>query len=115
MPSYKAAIVNVTAVRGDYFERGYDIGTSPYSLIGKTLKAQVRDKENGKILLTFTTTDASILVSGTVITINCDANEIKLLKTGVYVWDMIAYTSAADEQQIMKGTFTITDKITSQA
>ena len=115
MPSYRAAIVNVTAVRGDYFERGYDIGSSPFSLTGKTLKAQVRDKENGKILLTFSTTDASILVSGTVITINAGADEMKVLRTGVYYWDMIAYTSAADEQQIMKGTFTITDKITAQA
>ncbi len=112
MPSYNTAPVDIVAVRGDYFERGYDIGSSPFTLLGKTLKAQVRDKEYGKILHEFNTSNGSILVSGTIITINCDADVIKLLKIGTYYWDMIAYTSSQDVQTLMKGKFTITNKIT---
>lgn len=99
----------VKAKRGDYFEEVFDFDT--FSLSGKSAKAQVRAEPGGEILLEFSTTNSTITISGNVLTIKCDADKFKL-ESGMYVYDIQLYMTAADVATMIEGSFEVTDEIT---
>lgn len=105
MPSYKAAVENIVDVQeGDYFERVFNLVT--LDVTGKSGKAQVREDEGKPVLLEFSTANATMICSGTQITIKCDADKFTLTK-GIYYYDLQIYTTAQDVSTIIKGSFEV--------
>lgn len=114
-----APVVDIVAAKGKYFERGYDV-TTTFDPTGYNFKMQVREKEdeNSKLLLSFTLAGNNIVITpvtgGFTMVIKKNA-DLMNLKVGIYYYDIIVYTSAQDEEQLMRGKFTITTKVSEQA
>lgn len=110
MPSYKAAIEHIKDARkGDYFERVFNI--TGLSLTGKSAKCQVKAEVDSETLLEFSTAATTIVISGSSLTIKCDA-DLFTLPTGLYIYDIEIFTNVHDVATIIEGTFEVVDQTT---
>ena len=118
MASYKSFKFNFTgdfAVKqGSYFERTFNINQATADFIAnKSIAMEWRRSSDGEVIASFSLADTSIVVDEQALTLTLrkDGNDMDMRPTD-FVYDMNAYTDAADNERLMEGKGTITPRTT---
>jgi hypothetical protein len=112
MAGYTFSRMDIEHIRGDVFNESFELVPSGvFSLVGKSVKAQLRENYDADPVLEFKTSDGSITIdNANTITLKKKASDM-VLPVNTYLFDVQFYTSPDDTITLFGGKFRIINEL----